>query len=289
MFLPSEQVPAPPTSPKRLFSRQVVSQTLPPKAWASSEIAAVTLGVILGVIILIALGYLANHTLKLLKRNIEQSVFERVQEHIASAQERRNAAFGIGDSQERGPSGRYLPPLSQQIGCRASPSLSRETDIERFPDHQVHRPSLRNHDQRETSPLDVGQISQRPDSLYRDPGPHPTTVYQQARSPSLARRRERERDTEAPVNAPGLELPRPGDTQFASPPQPSSRGREQSRRNIEAAGQICRTHSPCQSSLPPRQPWNGEGVRYVKPFAISVNNSSQGNEHDLAGPEYWER
>ena len=277
MFLPLEQVPAPPTSPKRLFSRQVVSQTLPPKAWASSEIAAVTLGVILGFIILIALGYLANHTLKLLKRNIEQSVFERVQEH-------RNAAFGVGDTQERGPSGRYLLPLRQQIGRRASPpQLERQSEIEHFPDYHIHRPHLRNFDQRETSPLDIGQIRQRPDSL----------PYHQAPSPSLISRREWERDTEALVDAYSVRLPRPRSAQSPSPPLPPSRGRQHSgQRDSEGVIRIDRTRLPRQSSLeysPPLPPRHREGVGYMAPHVRSANTSIQSNEHYEAGPEHGEQ
>ena len=272
MFLPLEQVPAPPPSPKRLLSRQAVSQTLTPKAWASSEIAAVTLGVILGIIILIALGYLANHTRKLLMRNIEQSVFERVQEHIASAQERRNAAFGIGDSQERGPSGRHSLPLRQQTGRRAS-----------APDYHIPRPHLRNHDQRETSQLDVGQISQRPDSL----------PYHQAPSTSLISRREWERGTGALVDAYSVRLPRPRSARSPSPPLPPSRGRQHSRqRDSEGVVRIERTRLPRQSSLeysPPLPPRHREGVGYMAPHVRSANTSIQSNEHYEAGPEHGEQ
>lgn len=293
MFLPLEQTPVPPTSPKLLFSRQAVSQTLPPRAWASSEIAAVTLGVILGVIILIALGYLANHILGSLMRKIEQSVFERVQEDLVSTQERRNAALGIGNSQESGPSGRYLPSLRQQIGRRASrsplPPAERQSDIEYFPDYRVPRPHIRYCDARETSPLDAGQISQRPDSPYRGPSPHPT-AYHQAQPISPGERREWERETEALMDTLGEELPRP--RSLASPPLPRSRGREQNRRqrDIESVGRIDRTHLPRQSSLPPSpEPWRGERVRYVTPHVSSANNLIQSNERYEAGAEYGER
>lgn len=294
MILPLEKVPVPPTSPNGLFSRQVVSQTLPSRAWASSEVAAITLGVILGVIILVALGYLANHFLRLLMRKIEQSVFQRVLEHLESIRESQNAALVIGDGQERGPSSRYSPDLWQQIRRRAPPSpsprLERQSDTNHFPDFHVSRSPIGNHNQRATSPVDVERISQRSDSRYRGRLPHPRAAYHRAQSPSLVGRPQWERYKEALADAQGLELPGPLNTQMSNPPQPPSRGREQGRRqrDIQGVDRINRTDSLRQSSLPPgpsSQPWREESVRHVGPTAISADDPIQENEYYYVGPE----
>ena len=322
MFLPLEQASTPSTLPKRLFSRQATSQTLPPRAWASSEIAAVTLGVILGVILLVAIGYLANLFLRSQIRKIEQSVSERVKEELLSARERRNAALGSGASQERGPSGQnwrqqihrrasLSPPSERQSdieqfpsydvprprprrqrGRRASPlpPPERQRDIEHFPDYQAPRPHLRNYDQRETPPSDVEQIRQGPDSPYRGPLPYSTVAYHRAPSSSLVRRRDREGDTEALVDSDGVEMLRPRSAQLASSPLPPSRGRQQSRQQRDTEGaRIDHAHLPRQSSLfqheHPLPPQHEERMRYVAPQVSSANNSIQSNEGYEAGPE----
>ena len=284
MFLPSEQAPLPPTSPKPLISRQAQSQTLPPRAWATPEIAAVTLAVILGVIILIALGYLANRVLVSLMEKMEQTVYERVQEDLLPTRERLNAALGIGNSQEHGPLGQDSLPR-QQFGRRASPPPSppaeRQSDIENFPHYRF------------PSPLDLGQNSQRPDPPYRGRLHHPT-IYHRAHSPSPVRR-EWERETQAPVDGYRTILPRPRRARSASP-QPSSRGSEQNwrQRDTVDSDRSDRIHGPRQSGLRPRheplrqEDVHQEGVRYVPVHVNLVNNSIQSNgPYDYeAGLEY---
>ena len=290
MFLPLKQAPIPPTSPKRLFGSQAVSQTLPHRAWASSEIAAVILGVVLGVIVLIALGYLANHFLRSSLKKLEQSVFDSVQEDLASKEERRNAGFTIWDSQERGPSGRYL---HQYVRRRASPSPppERESNIEEFSSYQVPRSHVRRFDygQRATPTFEAGQIRRRPDSPYPRPLLHSTTAYHREPFSSQVRRREWEPYTEVLVDAYGMEMPRPQSGQLASP-SPRLRGRRQSRQQheIEGVARIDRTHSARQLSLPDRSPLppqHGQGVKYMAPQVSSANNSNQSNERYEAGPE----
>ena len=278
MFLPSEQAPLPPTSSKPLSSRQALSQTLPPGAWASSEIVAVTLGVILGIIILIALGFLANRVLRSLMKKIEQSVFERVQEDLLPTRERLNAALGIGGSQERGPLGQDSLPR-QQFGHRASPPsppAERQSDIENVPDYGL------------PSPLDLGQNSQRPDPPYRGPLHH-STAYHGADSLSPGRR-DWESDTQTYVDAHSAELPRPRSARSASRPPPSSRGREQSRRQRDTVDpdRISRSHGPRQASLPPRHEFSHqEGVRHVAVHVNSGNSIQSNGPYDYeAGPGY---
>lgn len=77
---------------KQLLSRQKTSHISTSKAWTSSEIAALTVGTIFGVILATSLVYLKMRT-------IEQSVFERVMEELRSAPEFRGAGLGTRGGQ----------------------------------------------------------------------------------------------------------------------------------------------------------------------------------------------
>lgn len=294
MFLPVDNAYVPSTAPKQLLSRQATSQISSSSERTTSEIAAIILGTILGIIALVALVYLARFMMKSVTMKIELAVFERVKEEVRPTPEHQTVVLKT----ENPPRSYFLRQRPFTDHGTPSPPLETQVNRRRFPPHRALLTQQLNRTRGVPSLSPKRESDQRPGLSCRDPWPLRMDFGGgvPSSSSSDAIGRQQKRDPRASVDALSMRSQLQANDPLANSllppwglrrsrmdwPPSAERGEHQRRRDVRAVVDVLRRPARPQPSPPSRpvSPNLCRGVRYVAPYVTSGSFSSQGSQWD---------